>query len=878
MSVIVAACLILSSLELALLRKSPMTVRRLIVLQIPGVLDIMVGMVTIALYAVVITTGWEPSLENAFLNLFWHQDTRLALLTAILLTVIGCVLMLLANGGRRASNIAHALILPAVMVSYLVPVSYFLGAENAYVALGIPIAINTGIALCALGVAILAAFPDTWIMRVFTADHAGSIMARRLLPAILLIPLMIIWLRLYGERSGALVSDLGVVIAGGAFTFCLLGLMWLTAAMLNRVDAERRSSEDAQRESEQRLRLQRERMPIGCIVYDENFRFVELNPAAERIFGYSAGELIGRHAQVIVPPDAQPLVEGILRRLAAGEMTAHSVNENLTRDGRTILCDWLNTPLKDSQGTFLGFLTMVQDVTEKKAAEESANLLAAIVESSDDAIISKTLDGEITSWNRAAEAMYGYTAEEVIGRSISILAPLEVHNEFPSILEKIRGSEAVEHFETRLRGKNDEAIDVSLSVSPIRDTSGKIVGASTIARDITEHRRMEEELLENQSRLQLALRSAQMGVWHLDIAQSRRVFDDQVCRMLGIEPAKFTGTEEEFFNAVHPDDHDRVKAALARTLEHHAPYETDYRAVWPDGSIHYITTRGSLLRDDKGQPIRLNGLIWDITEHQQMDLELRKSHYELELRVEERTDELEKYMRKLEESNQALQDFASIASHDLQEPLRKVEAFGNMLKRKCGESLDEQGNSYLERVLNANQRMQRLLTALLEYSRLSTMAAPFTEVELSMVVEEVLSDLEVRIVRTGGMVHVGDLPVIQAEPTQMRQLFQNLIGNALKFCKADEKPVVEVRGAATNGKLRIEVQDNGIGFEERYLDRIFSPFQRLHGKASGYEGTGMGLAICKKIVERHGGSITAKSVPGEGSLFVIDLRVKQTGL
>jgi light-regulated signal transduction histidine kinase (bacteriophytochrome) len=302
------------------------------------------------------------------------------------------------------------------------------------------------------------------------------------------------------------------------------------------------------------------------------------------------------------------------------------------------------------------------------------------------------------------------------------------------------------------------------------------------------------------------------------------------------------------------------------------PFDMVFPLRGADGSFREFLTRVMPVKDANGDVIRWCGTNTDITERKQMEEELRKSRDELELRVHERTVELKSYMTKLEESNQALQDFAAIASHDLQEPLRKVAAFGNMLKQKCGGSLEEQGRDYLERILNANQRMQALLSALLEYSRLSTKVAPFVEVALTKLIQEVLSDLEVTIVKTGGEVHVGTLPVISADHTQMRQLFQNLIGNALKFHKPDEKPRVQVRYFSnTNSECQIVVEDNGIGFEEKYLEKIFAPFQRLHGKSSQYEGNGMGLAICKKIVERHGGSITARSAPGKGSTFIISL-------
>jgi len=261
----------------------------------------------------------------------------------------------------------------------------------------------------------------------------------------------------------------------------------------------------------------------------------------------------------------------------------------------------------------------------------------------------------------------------------------------------------------------------------------------------------------------------------------------------------------------------------------------------------------------------------DISNRKRMEEELRESRDELELRVEERTDELKTLMAKLKVSNQALQDFASIASHDLQEPLRKVMSFGNLIGQKYKDSLGETGNDYLRRMLDATERMRSLLKGLLEYSRITTKADPFVEVDLTKIVGEVLSDLEIGIERTGAEMRVLGLPIVKADPTQMRQLFQNLIGNALKFHQEDEKPVIEVRSSIADDKLQIVVEDKGIGFEEQYLEKIFAPFQRLHGRSSGYEGTGMGLAICKKIVDRHGGSITAKSTPGKGSSFAITL-------
>jgi signal transduction histidine kinase len=251
--------------------------------------------------------------------------------------------------------------------------------------------------------------------------------------------------------------------------------------------------------------------------------------------------------------------------------------------------------------------------------------------------------------------------------------------------------------------------------------------------------------------------------------------------------------------------------------------------------------------------------------------------------------------RRLEISNRELQDFASVASHDLQEPLRKIQAFGDRLGSRYAGQLGPEGGDYLRRMQSAAGRMQTLINDLLAFSRVTTKAQPFVPVDLGQVAREVVSDLEARIEQAGATlddVGIGELPTVEADPTQMRQLFQNLIGNALKFVPAGVVPRVRVfvealaptsataptAEADPSGSgpetCTIAVEDNGIGFDEKYLDRIFTVFQRLHGR-DAYEGTGIGLAVCRKIAERHGGSITARSQPGHGATFLVTLPLRQ---
>jgi light-regulated signal transduction histidine kinase (bacteriophytochrome) len=245
--------------------------------------------------------------------------------------------------------------------------------------------------------------------------------------------------------------------------------------------------------------------------------------------------------------------------------------------------------------------------------------------------------------------------------------------------------------------------------------------------------------------------------------------------------------------------------------------------------------------------------------------------------------ELKKYAESLRQSNFELEQFASVASHDLQEPLRKVQAFGDRLRRKYAQELDDQGRDYIERMLKSTARMQTLIDSLLSFSRISTKGKPYQPVNLNEIARGVTDDLEIVIRENNVALTIQDLPVIDADPVQMRQLFQNLIGNAIKYRRADVDPVVDVSadikparnglaGENAYGICHLTVSDNGIGFNDLYAEKIFAIFQRLHGRGD-YDGTGIGLAICRKIVERHGGSIEASGKADHGARFVASLPV-----
>jgi PAS domain S-box-containing protein len=317
---------------------------------------------------------------------------------------------------------------------------------------------------------------------------------------------------------------------------------------------------------------------------------------------------------------------------------------------------------------------------------------------------------------------------------------------------------------------------------------------------------------------------------------------------------------------VHPDDRELVRKVRELRLKREAvPSEYEARGIRKDGETIWVQRRNALCEYD-GKPAVL-GNVLDVTS------------------LKGAQEKSAAHARELARSNRELDQFAAIASHDLSEPLRKIHAFGAIVKDKYDRVLDDEGKDYLERMRKAAERMQNMINALLSYSRVTTKAQPFIRVKLADSVREALSNLEILIQKTAGRIEVGDLPTLEGDPSQMLQLFQNLIGNGLKFHRKEDPPVIRVRAQTANSSKdrfqgrygptwKILVEDNGIGFDENQLERIFLPFERLHGR-NAYEGAGMGLAICRKIAERHGGTITATSTQGKGSTFIITLSARR---
>ncbi|GAB3051480.1 sensor histidine kinase [Spirosoma pulveris] len=389
------------------------------------------------------------------------------------------------------------------------------------------------------------------------------------------------------------------------------------------------------------------------------------------------------------------------------------------------------------------------------------------------------------------------------------------------------------------------------------------------------------ELKITQQRLQMAIDSTELGTWDLNPATGELIWSDQ-CRALFGLPPQASVSYPLFLQGLHPDDRERTDAVVQAALQGHQAgfYSIEYRTVGLiDGQLRWVRAQGQAYFDQQGVATRFVGMVVEITQH-------KLSQELLEQRVAQQTHQLQLANQDLQRSNENLQQFAFVASHDLQEPLRKIQSFGDLLKSRYTGSVGDE-LAYLERMQSAAKRMSTLIKDLLDFSRIATQREASGSVSLDEVLVQVLSTVEMSIQETGAQVRVDPLPTIEGDASQLYQLFQNLLTNALKFRRTGVAPHIVIKAnqvaadqlpsglkpaRSAMAYYQIAVIDNGIGFDEQYRDHIFQVFQRLHGK-NAYAGTGIGLAICQRVITNHGGAIRASSQPDQGATFTLYLPV-----
>lgn len=571
-------------------------------------------------------------------------------------------------------------------------------------------------------------------------------------------------------------------------------------------------------------------------------KITDVNASTEVITGFKRDDLIGNDfSNYFTEP--RKAREGYQKVFRKGFVQDYPL-EILHKSGCKTPVLYNASVYRDEFGKVIGVFAAARDITERKKAEEEIQRLANIVESSDDAIIGKSLDGIIISWNKGAEQMYGYTYDEVKGKNVSILAPLRLKNEMNQLIEKIKNGEKVFHYETVRLRKDMKEIELSLTLSPIFDTSGSLIGVSTIARDITERKKREEELrlsnIYNRSLIEASLDPL------VTIDPAGKITDVNGATELvtGYSRSELIGT---YFSNYFTEP-EKAREGYEQVFREGEVRDYELEIKHKNGYLTPVLYNASAYKDESGEVIGIFAAARDITGIKQAENKLKIS-----------IDELRR-------SNKELQSFAFITSHDLQEPLRTMGSYAGLLKRRYGGKLDNDADDFIEYMVSGALRMQNMIRGLLDYSRVGTRGNEFKEFNAEKALNDALYNLQSSVEECNAEVTYDPLPVIFADENQIIELFQNLISNSLKFSKEGVPPKIHVSARKEGNEYVFSVQDNGIGIEEQYMDKIFEVFKRLH-PIGEYEGTGIGLAIVKRIMERHGGHVWAESSLGKGSNF-----------
>jgi PAS domain S-box-containing protein len=655
-------------------------------------------------------------------------------------------------------------------------------------------------------------------------------------------------------------------------------------AVVQHIDiTERTRAEDALRASEREFRETLRHLDEGYYSVTPDGLILDHNLAFNRILGLDVAlDMRGRHTPDfwLNPEDRQAylnelMTNGLLRNYLANVKTA-------TGQKVAVL---LNSHLeKDEQGGLVRIVGTFSDFTERQRAEEALRESAAryrtLVENIPQKVFVKDREFRWVSINENLARDLGMRPEDVVGKVDADLFPKELADKYRADDTRIMETGKGEELEERYLQEGRETW-VQTRKTPMRNADGEIVGVCGVFADITARKLAEEALLEANERLESRVlertaelarskellaetgRLARVGGWEIDLKKNELSWTDVVYQIHEVGP-EFRPTVATGIQFYAPEAVPVITEAVRRGIEDGEPWDLELPLITAKGNRLWVRAIGQGYREN-GVVVRVGGVFHDITARKLADDELKKHRDHLEELVNERTAELAKAIQDLERSNKELEQFAYVASHDLQEPLRMVSSYTQLLGQRYEGQLDEKAKKYIDYAVDGAIRMQRLINDLLTYSRVGTRGKPLEPTDAHAVLGEAVVNLAAAIEESGAMITNDDLPTVRTDASQLVQVFQNLLANAIKF-RGAEPPRVHVSARDQGREWVFAVRDNGIGIERQYAARVFVIFQRLHTRQE-YPGTGIGLALCKRIVERHGGHIWFESEPGTGSTF-----------
>jgi PAS domain S-box-containing protein len=618
----------------------------------------------------------------------------------------------------------------------------------------------------------------------------------------------------------------------------------------------RRRAEEALRESEERFRLLAHASSDAVWDHDYLTGQVWRGEGTQTLFGYppDPAQATTEWWNERVHPEDRARIASSIR--AAIESGGHSWSDEYRfrrADGSYAIVFDRGYLLRDAAGRPLRMIGAMADVTERKRAEEAIRRLAAIVEAAADAIFGVELDGTITSWNPGAERMFGYSAEEILGRSVSVLYPRDRHGGYPQVAERLDRGEHI-YVETVGVRKDGTHVHTSLTISPIKDAEGKVIRVSAVARDITERLRAEDELRKSEERFRLLARASNDVVWDHDLL-TQRVWRGEAIHTLFGYPPETAGGREWWAERIHPEDRERVVSRLYALIDAGGVSWTDeYRFRRADGSYAHVSDRAYVVHDDDWRPLRVIGAMVDITERKRAEEALLKAN-------------------EAARASREKSEFLSRMSHELRTPLNAVLGFAQLLEM---ESLPPEQREGVDQILNGGRHLLELINEVLDIARIEAgrLAISLEPVPLGEVVQETLDLITPLAAKANVTLHAEAALLPQrsalADRQRLKQVLLNLLSNAVKYNRPGGS-VTLASEDAPEGRFRITVSDTGLGIPPEKMERLFIPFERLGAEQTGVEGSGLGLALSKRLVEAMGGILGADSTEGKGSTFWVEV-------